>query len=333
MRKQQKSEYSVLPCRFNQMTSNMSFQNAIKWSTRNSTMIVLALLVAYGSIGLENFLTELNISAILYQYSIIGLLAIGQLLVILTAGIDLSQGAVLALSSITTATVMSTLGLVPGIIGGIAMGTSMGLISGLLVSRTSMPPFLVTLGMLGVARGLAMRIANAKPVPIEIDAFNEFGQASIFGIPVSAFIWALACLLLYFFLTRRPLGRYIYAVGGGAENARLSGINVPKVKLVVYTISSLLTAIGGVIWTSRLGSGSPVGGMNYELESIACVVVGGAYLFGGIGSIHGTVAGVLIFGVINSILNLHWISPFWQGMIKGAFVLLAVALSQVKRSE
>jgi ribose transport system permease protein len=176
------------------MTNNISFQNAMKWSTRNSTLIVLFFLVAYGSIGLENFLTELNISAILYQYSIIGLLAIGQLLVILTAGIDLSQGAVLALSSITTATVMSTLGLVPGIIGGIAMGTSMGLISGLLVSRTGMPPFLVTLGMLGVARGLAMRIANAKPVPIDIEAFNEFGQASIFGVPLSTFIWAFVLL-------------------------------------------------------------------------------------------------------------------------------------------
>jgi ribose transport system permease protein len=208
----------------------------------------------------------------------------------------------------------------------------MGVLSGLLVSRTKMPPFLVTLGMLGISRGLAMQIANARPVPIAIKSFKAFGQSSILGIPVSAFIWAAACILIYYLLSRRRLGRYIYAVGSSEENSRLSGVNVAAVKLTVYTLSAFLTAIAGVIWTSRLGSGSPIGGVNYELESIAAVVVGGANLFGGEGTILGTVAGVLIFGVINSILNLLWISPFWQGMIKGAIVLLVVALSQLRRA-
>ena len=125
-----------------------------------------------------------------------------------------------------------------------------------------------------------MQIANARPVPVGIKSFKAFGQSSILGIPVSAFIWAAACILIYYLLSRRRLGRYIYAVGSSEENSRLSGVNVAAVKLTVYTLSAFLTAIAGVIWTSRLGSGSPVGGVNYELESIAAVVVGGANLFG-----------------------------------------------------
>jgi ribose transport system permease protein len=271
-------------------------------------------------------------AAIFYQYSIIGLLALGQFLVILTAGIDLSQGAIVALTSITTAKIMSSYGLLPGIIGGIALASCMGIISGLLVSRTNMPPFLVTLGMLGISRGLAMQIANAKPVPVRIESFRAFGQSTLFGIPTSAFIWVAVCSMVYYFLSRRRLGRYVYAVGSNEENSRLSGVPIAGVKLMVYTLSAFFTAIAGVIWTARLGSGSPVGGVNYELESIAAVVVGGASLFGGKGTILGTMAGVLIFGVINSILNLLWISPFLQGMIKGAIVLLVVALSQLRRA-
>jgi ribose transport system permease protein len=302
------------------------------WQRLNpySAWIVLLVLVAYGAFGVRNFLSQMNLSAILYQYSIIGLLALGQFLVILTAGIDLSQGSVLALTSITTALVMARYNVWLGVACGLALATSMGAISGLLVSRTSMPPFLVTLGMMGVARGTAMQIANARPVPVYSDSFIAFGSSSLLGIPVSTFIWVGIALLTLFFLNRRPLGRYVYAVGSSEENCRLSGIKVPSVKLTVYVLSALLTAVGGIIWTSRLGSGSPVGGVNYELESIAAVVVGGGSLFGGKGRVDGVVAGVLIFGLINSILNLSGISPFWQGMIKGLIVLLAVALSQIR---
>ncbi len=298
-----------------------------------SALIVLLIIFVFGAVGVRNFLSQMNLSAIFYQYSIIGLLALGQFLVVLTAGIDLSQGSLLALTSITSALVMTRYGIVPGIICGVALATTMGLISGLIVSRTTMPPFLVTLGMMGISRGLAMQIANAKPVPIYIESFLDFGYASFLEVPISTYIWAAACVLIFFFLTRRPAGRYIYAVGCSEENSRLSGIKVPSVKLSVYMLSAFLTAIGGIIWTSRLGSGSPVGGVNYELESIAAVVVGGCSLFGGKGRVDGVVAGVLIFGLINSILNLSGISPFFQGMIKGMIVLLAVALSQMKTRE
>ena len=295
-----------------------------------SALAVLILLFAYGALAVPHFLSSMNLSAILYQYSVIGLLALGQLLVIPTSGIDLSQGALLALTSITSALVMTHNSAWLGALAGIALATAVGFVSGLLVARLRMPAFLVTLGMMGVARGMAMQIANARPVPITIEGFIAFGSASVFSIPVSTFIWAAACVLVYFFLSRRPTGRSIYAVGSSEESSRLSGVKTSSVKLIVYVLSALLTAIAGVIWTSRLGSGSPVGGQNYELESIAAVVVGGGSLFGGVGRVDGVVAGVLIFGLINSILNLSGISPFWQGMIKGVVVLAAVALSQVQ---
>jgi ribose/xylose/arabinose/galactoside ABC-type transport system permease subunit len=295
-----------------------------------SAALVLLCLLAYGALWVPNFLSEMNLSAILYQYSIIGLLALGQLLVVLTAGIDLSQGALLALTSITTALVMVNHGPVLGTLAGLTLPTCVGVVSGLLVSRLRMPSFLVTLGTMGVARGMAMQIANARPVPIHHEAFIAFGSGTLLHIPISAFVWVVACVAVHLFLTRRPFGRHVYAVGSSEESSRLSGVKVAAVKLTVYVLSAFLCAVGGVIWTSRLGSGSPVGGQNYELESIAAVVVGGASLFGGKGRVDGVFAGVLIFGVINSVLNLSGISPFWQGMIKGAVVLLAVALTQIR---
>jgi len=295
-----------------------------------SAALVLICLLGYGALRVPNFLSEMNLSAILYQYSIIGLLALGQLLVVLTAGIDLSQGALLALTSITTALVMVKHGPVLGTLAGLTLPTCVGVMSGLLVSRLRMPSFLVTLGTMGVARGMAMQIANARPVPIHHEAFIAFGSGTFLHIPISAFVWVVACVAVHFFLTRRAFGRHVYAVGSSEESSRLSGVKVAAVKLTVYVLSAFLCAVGGVIWTSRLGSGSPVGGQNYELESIAAVVVGGASLFGGKGRVDGVFAGVLIFGVINSVLNLSGISPFWQGMIKGAVVLLAVALTQIR---
>ena len=301
------------------------------WFGRNSALVALLIAAAIGALFVPNFLTRLNLTAILFQYSIIGLLALGQLLVILTAGIDLSQGSVVALTSIVVATLMKDTGLLPAVAGGLAAGTLIGVTSGLIVSRTKIPAFVVTLGMLGIARGLALLLSNAKPVAIENQAFINFGTSLILGVPVSALIWLAASLLLWYFLKYRRMGRYIYALGGSEESARLSGVDVRTVKLLVYGLCGLLTAIGGVIWTARLSSGSPIGGLNYEMESIAAVIVGGGSLFGGIGSVGGTLVGVLLFGTINSILNLMGISPYWQGTIKGVLILMAVALSQVRR--
>ena len=306
---------------------------ALRWAGRNTAPVMLALLFVVGWVTLPNFGDKMNMWAIGYQYSIIGLLALGQLLVILTEGIDLSQGSLVALTSVVTAVLMTNAGLpMPvAVAGGIAASTLLGLVNGLAVAWTPIPAFIATLGMTGIARGLALLVSNGQPVSISDPVFFSLGRARIAGVPVSFLIWVAFALLLHYFLTQRRMGRAVYAVGGSAESARLSGINVRAVRLFVYTMSGFLTGIAGVLWASRLSSGSPIGGVGYELESIAAVVVGGGSLFGGIGTVGGTVAGVLIFGVINSMLNLAGISPYWQGTIKGILILLAVALSQVRR--
>ena len=317
------------------MNRNPSPARVRRWMGRNTSTVALVVIFAFGCVALPNFADKFNLSAIAFQYSIIGFLALGQLLVILTEGIDLSQGSLVALTSIVIATLITHAGLPTpiAILGGVLASTLLGFLSGLLVSRTQIPAFIVTLGMLGIARGLALLISIGKPISIADEVFADLGRSKVWEIPASLILWLLAALLLHYFLTQRRLGRHIYAVGGSAESARLSGVNVKNIKLFVYAMSGFLTGIAGVLWTSRLSSGSPIGGVNYELESIAAVVVGGGSLFGGIGTVGGTVAGVLIFGVINSMLNLAGISPYWQGTIKGVLILAAVALSQLRRAD
>jgi ribose/xylose/arabinose/galactoside ABC-type transport system permease subunit len=306
-------------------------KDAGSWVSSRSGPVALGVLLFYGLFFVNNFSTETNLTSILLQYSIIGCLALGQLIVILTGGIDLSQGSQVALATVVCAVVMSRFGVAAGIIIALLIPTLIGFTSGLLVSRLKMPAFIVTLGMLGVSRGLAMRIANARPVSITIAGFSQFGFATLLRIPVATIIFGMAAVLVYYLLKKRRLGRYLYAVGSSEESTRLSGVSITKVKLFAYTASGFLTAVGGVLLAARLGSGSPIGGSGYELESIAAVVVGGGSLFGGIGSVSGTVSGVFIFGVINSILNLTGIPPFWQGTMKGLIILAAVALSQMKQ--
>ena len=295
-----------------------------------SILIVLSAIIVYALFFVPHFASKTNLMAIMFQYAIIAFLALGQFLVVLTGGIDLSQGSLLALTSIIAAVAMTHFGLVPALLLAIIGCTLLGIVSGSLVVFTKMPPFIVTLGMLGIGRGLAKFIANAKPVPIKDPFFRSLGRKVVLGLPLSVILLIIVCIVLIWFLKNKRLGRYIYAVGSNEESARLSGISTKKVKLFVYAMSAFLTSLGGLIWAARLGSGSPIGGANYEMESIAAVIVGGGILSGGKGSVTGTIAGVVLFGVINSILNLSGISPFWQGAIKGALILLAVAASQVQ---
>jgi ribose/xylose/arabinose/galactoside ABC-type transport system permease subunit len=303
----------------------------IPWIANNSALVAMIFLFLIGSIYVKNFFTMQNFSGIFYQYAIIGFLALGQLLVILTAGIDLSQGSIVAFTSIVVALLMQKFGIGIAVTGGLLAATTLGLVNGLMVSRTRIPPFVVTLGMLGIARGLGLVLSNAKPISIEVESFNNFGRSAVFGIPVSAILLVVISILLAFFLKYRKSGRYIYAIGSSEESSRLSGIDVKKIKLFVYAASAFLTSIGAVMWTARLNSGSPIGANGYEMESIAAVIVGGGNLFGGVGTVGGTLIGILLFGMINSVLNLIGISPYWQGTIKGVLILLAVALSQIQR--
>ena len=306
-------------------------QQIKRFVSKNMAVIVLVAVFILASLVVPNFFSQINLSSILLQYSIIGFLALGQLLVMLTGGIDLAQGSMLALTSVVTAVVFRNVGLAPAIACGILLPVALGTGSGLLAAYTKMPPFIITLGMQCIARSLAQLIANAKPVPLSNAGFSMLAKMSFAYIPLSAIIWIAVAVLLHIFLTQRRFGRNIFAVGSSEQSTLLSGVNVPKIKVFVYSMSGFLTSMGALIWTSRLGSGSPIGGSGYEMEAIAAVVIGGGSLMGGVGSVAGAVAGALLFGIINSVLNLIGISPYLQGTIKGVIILLAVAAARTDK--
>lgn len=308
-----------------------SRRSSIKgWLAENRAYVALSILVIIGVALVPDFATTGNVRAILYQYSVIGLLALGQLVVILTAGIDLSQGSVLALSSVMLGLLLPQIGLVGAAAVAVSAAGLCGLLSGTIVARTVVPPFIVTLAVMGIARGLALLAANARPVPILDEAVTNFGAAVILNVvPASTVVWVITAVVLAVILHTRRSGRYLYAVGGTEEGARLSGVPVRRTKLLAYVLSAACVGIAGVLYSALLGVGNPTGGSGYELEAIAAVVIGGGSLFGGRGKVGATVAGVLILGCISSLLNLSGVQPFWQGSIKGIVILLTVAVSQI----
>jgi len=296
---------------------------------RNGQIVVLVLLAALGGLFEPGFFSRLNLSAIGYQYSVIGLIALGQFAVILTRGIDLSQGSLIAISSMVSALTVPSLGLPGSIAATLAASTALGLVNGAVVAWTAVPAFVATLGMMGIARGIALTLTNGNPVPMTDAGFHHIAWGRVYDLPVPFLLFVVAGIVIALFLSRWPLGRHLYAVGGHEENARLSGISVSRVKLSAYALSGLLSGIAGLIVTSRMSTGHPLSGMNYELESIAAVIVGGASLFGGTGRVSAVIAGVLILGVANSVINLSGLSPYLQGALKGSIILVAVALSQI----
>lgn len=292
----------------------------------NMPLMVLIFLIIIFSVMTPNFLSSRNLSAIMFQSMVTGFLALGQLLVIITGGIDLSQGALVAMNSVIVSVVMQNTGVVPAVICGILITTLIGVLSGSMIAKTSMPPFIVTLGTMGIARGLALMFANAKPVPITNEAFKLLGSGKIAWVPYATILLIIAAVSVNYFLRKRRIGTYIYATGSNENSTKLSGINVARVKLLVYALSAFFCSVGGMIWSARLVSGSPVGGYDYEAESIAAVVVGGASLAGGKGTVLGTIVGVFIFQCINSALNLLGVNTFWQGACKGFLIILAVII-------
>ena len=298
----------------------------------NGPALVLLLLFCGASLLQGGFLTRLNLSALAFQYSVIGLIALGQFMVMLTRGIDLSQGSVIAASSMAAAAATSVAGASGGVLAGVLAGTALGLGNGLLAAFTSVPPFVITLGTLGIIRGIALTVTNSQPIQTTGIAFFHLSRARLFDVPAVFVVFLTIALMLSQFLSGWPLGRQVYAVGDNEENARLSGVPVALVKTVAYGMSGLFAGAAGVMLTSRMGTGHPLSGMNYELESIAAAVIGGASLFGGVGRVGGIVSGVLILGVINSMINLSGISPYSHGILKGTVILLAVATSQLQLS-
>lgn len=297
------------------------------------SLIGLVLLIVVLAILSPNFLSLNNILNVLRQVSINALIAFGMTFVILTGGIDLSVGSILALSAALTAGFISG-GMDPilGMVIGLLAGALMGAFNGLIITKGKVAPFIATLATMTIFRGLTLVYTDGKPITGLSDSasFVLMGRGYFFGFPVPVIWMLLSFFVLFFILKKTTFGRRVYAIGGNEEAAILSGIKANRVKIWVYLITGLLSALAGIILTSRLNSAQPTAGAAYELDAIAAVVLGGTSLSGGRGWIFGTIIGALIIGVLNNGLNLLNVSSFYQQVVKGGVILLAVLLDRKK---
>lgn len=303
----------------------------------------LILLIVFFSVASSNFFHFSNLVGILLSTAVIGVLALGSTFVIISGGIDLSVGTVMTLCSVMTGVFITMWGLpiIVGVIGGLLTGALCGWISGVAIARLGIPPFIATLAMMMIAKGLALVISGAKPVYFtDSPAFMQISQGSLLGslfpgfdIPNAVLIFFLAAAVGAILLSRTIIGRYNFAIGSNEEATRLSGVNVRSWKVVIYTMTGVFTGIAGILMASRLNSAQPSLGMGYELEAIAAVVIGGTSLSGGKGTIVGTVIGALIMSVLTNGLRIMSVPQEWQTVVVGLVILLAVYADILRRKK
>jgi ribose transport system permease protein len=294
----------------------------------------LVLLCVILGIVAPNFLTAGNIRNVLWQVTAIGIIAIGQTFVILTGGIDLSVGGIAALSAMVGGLLMTLNGgenIALGLIGTLVIGLLVGAANGLIISYGRLAPFIVTLGMLSITNSLTYVISDAKSIVGLPDAYRLWGRGEPFGIPLYLITFIVLFVLGQIFLTRTKPGRFIYAIGSNEEAARLSGVNVRAYKTLAYAITGVLCAIAALILSGKLGAIDPDTGTGLELRTIAAVVIGGTSLFGGKGSLVGTLIGVFLIGILNNGLNLLRVNAFWQGTAVGVVIILSVLIERMSR--
>ncbi len=311
-----------------------NWRTAATFFSKYGIYFAFVLLVGIMAVKSPPFRTLANAENILQQISVNGIIAIGMTLVIITAGIDLSVGSVLALSAVV-ATSFAHPGkhwLIVPVLMGVIVGLACGTVNGLLIAKRRLAPFIVTLGMMTVARGLALVYTSGRPVNDLSDPYNEIGGGSFGPVPFPALIFLGAVLLGIFILHFTRFGRYVYAVGGNELAAKVSGVNTDTVLIGVYALTGALAGVAGIVLSSRVMSGPPATGAGSELDAIAAVVIGGTSLSGGIGSIAGTIVGVLIIGVMNNGLDLLDVSSYWQSIVKGLIIVLAVLLDKKSKS-
>ncbi|EIZ1344168.1 TPA: ribose ABC transporter permease [Vibrio parahaemolyticus] len=300
-----------------------------EWLIEQKSLIALLFLIVVVSFLNPNFFTVDNILNILRQTSVNAIIAVGMTLVILTAGIDLSVGSVLALCGAFAASLIAME--VPVLIAvptALLAGAALGAISGIIIAKGKVQAFIATLVTMTLLRGVTMVYTDGRPISTGFtdtaDAFAWFGTGYALGIPVPVWLMVVVFAAAWYLLNHTRFGRYVYALGGNESATRLSGINVDRVKIGVYAICGMLAALAGIIVTSRLSSAQPTAGMGYELDAIAAVVLGGTSLMGGKGRIMGTLIGALIIGFLNNALNLLDVSSYYQMIAKAVVILLAV---------
>jgi ribose transport system permease protein len=300
--------------------------------------LILLAMVVFLTLKTDTFLTSTNIFNILRAFSWIAISTFGQCMVIITAGIDLSVGSVMGLSGLASAMLLERGVNVPlAVLGGVLTGTAVGFLNGLMLTKGKLPPFIATLGSLLMARGLCYGLTGGWPVRKLPDSFRYLGQHDIpiagQNVPLPFVITLVLAVLSAIFLTRTVWGYRIYAVGGNETAARLSGINTDRVKIMVYSLCGLLTAIGGVLMTARLGVAAPTAADGYELDVIAAAVVGGTSLMGGEGTILGVFIGAIIMQVLRNGLVLVGVSAYWLQAVQGLVIVMAIMLDQLRKRE
>ncbi|OKL45060.1 ribose ABC transporter permease [Pseudovibrio exalbescens] len=305
--------------------------NIKQFASDNKSLIGLIILMVLVSIANANFLGVDNMLNILRQTSINAIIAMGMTFVIITAGIDLSVGSILAFAGAVCASLIAAdMPLVVALVMTIAVGAALGATSGTIISFFNVQPFIATLVAMTMIRGATLVYTEGRPISTGsfdvAESFYQFGAGYTFGVPNPVIVAAVVFLVCWFVLTHTKLGRYVYAIGGNENVARLSGVNVTAVKISVFAISGALAALAGIILTARLESAQPTAGLGYELDAIAAVVLGGTSLMGGRGRIFGTIIGALIIGVLNNALNIMDVSSYYQQIAKGAVILLAVVV-------
>lgn len=319
------------------MTNNKHLENLKKFQS----LLALGLMVAALALTTDSFFTVGNGLNVLQQICVNLCLSIGMTMIIVSGGIDLSVGSMLAFSGAVAAGALTKGFAVPGtdlliefttsgaILIAIAVGAVLGWFNGVAITRFKLPPFVATLGMLSVARGLTMLWTGGFPINNLGDEFGYMGTGRLLGVPMPVWIAGSLVAIFMVVMKRTQFGRQVYAVGGNERAATLSGLNVNRIKTLVYTLGGALAGMAGLLVTSKLNSAQPNAGMSYELDSIAAVVIGGTSLNGGRGTIIGTVLGCLIIGVLNNGLVLLGVSAVWQQVIKGLVILVAVAVDKM----
>lgn len=289
------------------------------------------------SIVIEGFFSIRNIFSILEQVSMFGVISIGVTLVIITAGIDLSSGSVVALAGVVVASIVGDMEGTTYTLGALgaalAVGAFCGLINGGLTAITSIPPFIATLGMMTIARGGAQLYSGGRPIDASADTFTFIADGHFLGIPGLVWIYIIVVIFSHILLSKTKFGRHIYAIGGNMNASRICGINVEKVLILVYTFAGALAGLAGAMLTARTYAGNPSYGLAWELDAIAATVIGGTSLAGGRGTVIMCVVGALIIGTINKGLNLLGIDPYWQQIIKGVIIIGAVILDMLKHKK
>lgn len=309
-------------------------KNTMKYMSELTTVIALIILMAVITIINSNFLTANNLLNLLLQVTSNALIAFGMTFVILTGGIDLSVGSILALSSALTAGLLgSGMPVTLAILISLILGCILGMMNGLLISYGKLAPFIVTLATMTIFRGATLVYTNGNPITKGLSdtfLFQFLGQGYIVGIPFPVIIMFIVFIVLYVLLHKTAFGKSVYAIGGNEKAAYISGVKLNKVKIIIYSISGIMASISGLIITSRLSSAQPTAGASYEMDAIAAVVLGGTSLSGSKGRILGTLIGALIIGVLNNGLNIIGVSAFWQQVVKGVVILIAVLIDRFK---